>query len=105
MSAKRAAYIFALIALVLAVYAFPLINSGGEVTELEGTVIAPFDRPDFAARNYYMRVALASGEEVLLPIPRTTPVVPGRLVVLGMRRSPLGTTTYGFRRYAGSEGE
>ena len=105
MSAKRIAGVSALSALLLALLGFSLANSGGQVTEVTGTVIAPFDQPDYAARLYSLRVALDSGQEVRVRIPRTTPVKTGELVVLSRRKSPLGPTTYRFTRYASPSGE
>jgi len=105
MSAKHIAAVSALSALLLAILGFSLINSSGQVTEVTGTVIAPFDQPDYAARLYSMRVALASGQEVRVRIPRTIPVRTGEVVVLSRRKSPLGTATYQFARYPSRIGE
>lgn len=41
MSAKRIAGIGALAALLLAVLVFPIVNSGGQITELTGTDVLP----------------------------------------------------------------
>jgi hypothetical protein len=105
MSAKRVIGLAILSALLLAVLLLPVLNGGGQVTELTGTVVAAFDKPAYAADSYYMRVALDSGREVRLLIPRNTMVRPGKSVVLSMRKSRLGITTYQFRRYANSSEE
>jgi hypothetical protein len=89
----------ALTIVLLVILAFPYLNRGGEVTEIEGVAVAPFDQPAEAANRYYMRVALASGEEIRVPISRDTPVKAGKAVVLARQKGRLGFTSYEFRRY------
>ena len=103
LSWKSALGTAALALVLVAVLAFPYLNRGGEVVEIRGTVVAPFDRPSDGTTltsSYYMRVMLESGQEVRVSIPRSTVVLPGRTVVLASREGRLGITSYGFRRYA-----
>jgi hypothetical protein len=88
--------------LVGALVGFPFVNGGGEVVEVTGTVVGPFEWPNDGTTidvSYYMRVALDSGPEVRVPISRSAVIVPGRAVVLASREGRLGATSYSFRRY------
>ena len=93
----------ALTMVLLAILLFPYFNGAGNIIEVEGVAVAPFDQPAEGANLYYMRVALSSGEEVHVPISRDTPVRVGRAVLLARQQSRLGLTTYGFRRYVEDE--
>ena len=88
--------------LVGALVGFPFVNGGGEVVEVTGTVVGPFEWPNDGTTvdiSYYMRVALDSGPEVRVPISRSAVILPGRAVVLASREGRLGATSYSFRRY------
>jgi hypothetical protein len=100
-SSKSVLFVAGVIALLAFFVVAPYLMSGGVVSEVKGTVVAPFDEPSSSGESYYMRVKLQSGREVRVPISRTRPVVPGKQVVLTVREGTrLGIPIYSFARYA-----
>jgi hypothetical protein len=103
-SPKTLLYIAGIAAVLLMTVSAAFFKPSGQLVEVRGTVVAPFERPADDAAAYYLRVALASGDEVFVRIPRTLTVRPGREVVLTARRRP-ESALFGFQfeRYAEAE--
>ncbi len=103
-SPKTLLYIAGVAAVLLMTVSAVFFKSSGQPVEVRGTVVAPFERPTDDGAAYYLRVALASGDEVFVPISRNLTVRPRREVVLTARQRP-GSAPFAFQfeRYADAE--
>jgi hypothetical protein len=104
-SPRKLLGVAALAVVLVVILALPFLRLQGEVVEITGTVVAPFERPTEDGSAYYMRVTVEPGHEVRVSIPRTVPVRPGQTVVLtSLTGNWLGLTRYRFVRYVDAGG-